>query len=267
MKKILISMTAILLACGAVTGCKDKPTGPQPVKGTIEQKIEGDSIPKAVPIALDVTTKTPGDERFECILDDKDNEVSVWVLTKCSDKKTSDGYGITVVKGGVETDFNIFYGKKPKAYYNKHSRNLWIVGNVSEDSVTKTEMPYLMRFDKDKKAHIIASIDPYDMQQELCKRITYNIDGQNITLYADSKPLTTVTDKMQDMGGFDDAPIWIGEKISYLMSRNLTLCFVPGINHVVGKVLNYDDMPIIAATVDVSYDGFTVTDFRLVKSN
>ena len=263
MKKNLISMLAILLAISTVTGCKGKGSGPQPVKGTLEQKLESDSFPKAVHTALMIIEKTPGDERFECILDEKGDNLSVWGLMKCNDSISCEGYGITVVKDGVETDFHkIRHGNQPKAYYDKPQ--LWFVGTPMEGTGVHTEQPYLMLFDKDKHAHIVATIDPYDMQQELCKRIAYSIEGKNITFYADGKPLTTVTSTTQDMGEFYDDPIWIGEQFNYLVGKKLTLCFTPGLSFVTGKVLIYDDMPTFAATVDLNQDGFKVSDIRLV---
>ena len=37
----------------------------------------------------------------------------------------------------------------------------------------------------------------------------------------------------------------------------------PGVNFVVGKILHYDDMPTISATVKLNDDGsFTLSDFK-----
>ena len=93
MKKILISLMAILLAFGAVSGCKNKVSGSQPVKGTLEKQLGTDSMPKAVSIVLKVAEKTTGDERFECIMEDKENGIGVWGLMKCNDTISSEGYG------------------------------------------------------------------------------------------------------------------------------------------------------------------------------
>lgn len=267
MKKNLFSVIAILLACATViTGCKDKTAGSQPVKGTIDQKLEADSFPKAVSDVLNATAKTPGNEMFECILDDKEKGLSVWGLMKCDKDVSSEGYGITIVREGVETDFaNIRHGNQPKAYFDKS--RLWFIGTVIEGTGVHTEQPYLMLFDAERHAHIAATIDPYDMQQELCKRITYSIEGKNITLYADGKSLTTVTNTTENMGEFYDEPIWIGEQFTYLLGKRLTLCFTPGISFVTGKVLIYDDMPTLAATVDLDHQGFKVSDIRLVGKN
>ena len=48
MKKNLISLLAILLAFTTVTGCKGKATGPQSVKGTLEEHFSADSIHKEI---------------------------------------------------------------------------------------------------------------------------------------------------------------------------------------------------------------------------
>ena len=107
------------------------------------------------------------------------------------------------------------------------------------------------------------SIDPYEMQQALCKALTYSIDGQEITFYADGKELAKATNKMEDMGGFMDDAIYIGEQIAYGIEGPLTVQVTPGINFVVGKVLQYDDMPTITATVTLGEDGnITLGDFK-----
>ena len=263
MKKDLIILIAILLAFGAVTGCKK--SGTRPVKGTLEQELGTTRPPKGVTATIKATEKTPGDERFESIMEDKEDGVSVWGLMKCSDSISSEGYGITVIKDGVETDFkNIRHGNQPKARYDKP--RLWFVGTAMEGTGVHVDQPYLMMFDKDKCAHVIATIDPYDLQQELCKRVSYSIENKDITFYADGKPITTVTSKTEDMGEFFDDPVWIGEQFKYLITgKKLTIIFTPGLCFVTGKVLIYDDMPDIAATVELNQDGFKVSDIRLVE--
>lgn len=266
MKKTLASLVAILLAFGAVTGCDKMNNGTRPVKGTIDQKLGEDRAPHAVSVLLKETEKTPGDERFESILDDKDNKLSVWGLMKCNDSISSEGYGITVVKDGVETDFtNIRHGNSPKALSDK--AKLWFVGTPMEGTGVHVEQPYLILFDKERYAHVVATLDPYDMQQELCKRVSYSIEGMDITFYADGNKLTTVTSTTEDMGEFYDDPVWIGEQISYLLGKKLTVIFTPGVSFVTGKVLIYDDMPTFAATVELNNEGFKLSNIRLVGEN
>jgi hypothetical protein len=65
------------------------------------------------------------------------------------------------------------------------------------------------------------------------------------------------------MGGFMDDAIYIGEQIAYGIEGPLTVHITPGVNFVVGKVLHYDDMPTISATVIRTDDGnFKLSDFK-----
>ena len=155
----------------------------------------------------------------------------------------------------------------PKAYFNEETGDLWLSGAVMEGTGTLVERPYLIQFDENNHAAIKASIEPYDMQQELCQRITYSIVGQDITLYADGKPLALVTNQTKDMGDFYDDPIWLGEQLEYHVGKMLTVCFVPGISFVTGKVLIYDDMPTITANVELTADCFNLSNFRVLQEN
>ena len=132
-----------------------------------------------------------------------------------------------------------------------------------EGTGVNVERPYLLRFDDNGYASIANSIDPYEMQQALCKVLTYSINGQEITFYGDGKELAKATNKMEDMGGFMDDAIYIGEQISYSIEGPITVHVTPGVNFVVGKVLHYDDMPTISATVTLKDDGgFSLSDFK-----
>lgn len=268
MKEIFNKLIVAGIVCALFAGCGQKTTEHRFVQGTIEGLLGDDSIPEAVAQVLKSVDNTPGDERFEAIMGDKDSDVSVWGLMKCNDQQSAQGYGITVIKGGVETDLLIRHGNQPKAYYDESSGKLWFSGAAIEGTGTLVERPYLITFDQQGKAVIEASIDPYEMQQALIERISYSIDGQEITLFANKKELTTATSTTKDMGGFLDDPIWIGEQITYMLGHQLTVCFVPGIDFVVGKVLIYDDMPTIAANVDLISNGnFRISDFRAIKED
>jgi len=61
----------------------------------------------------------------------------------------------------------------------------------------------------------------------------------------------------------DDDAIYIGEQLEYSIAGPLTVTVTPGVNFTVGKVLIYDDMPFITATVTLNDDGtFTLSDFK-----
>jgi hypothetical protein len=114
---------------------------------------------------------------------------------------------------------------------------------------------------------IVAMIDPYDIQQILCQHLAYTTNGEQVTLYADGKSLTTVTNTITDMGGFDDEAVWVGEQFSYEVSgEELWVRFVPGIKFVTGLVLHYEDMPTITARVTMGTNGTcSLSNFRLAQ--
>ena len=265
MKRILIGLIVIVMLCCATTGC-NKHVKAKPVKGTMEALVGPDSVPETVAATLQEAMQGPLDERFEVIMEDKKNNVSVWGLVKCSDTESSQGYGVIVVKDNHKTPLNIRHGNMPKAYYNKASGDLWFTGAVVEGTGVHVERPYLMKFDENGKAEVVASIDPYEMQQELLKRISYSIDGQEITIYANKKPLATVKNTVKDRGDFFDDPVWIGEQLTYHhVGKRRSVHFIPGLCFTVGKVLIYDDMPTIAANVELTPEGFSLKDFRIVR--
>ena len=134
-----------------------------------------------------------------------------------------------------------------------------------EGTGVNVERPYLLRFDDDGYAHIVNSIDPYEMQEALRKVLTYSIDGQEITFFADGQEIAKATNTMEDMGGFMDDAIYIGEQIAYSIEGPLTVHVTPGVNFVVGKVLHYDDMPTISATVTMTDSGLTLSDFKVER--
>ncbi len=109
-------------------------------------------------------------------------------------------------------------------------------------------------------------VNPYDVQQELVKRLSYTIDGENITLYDGEKLLATVTNTVKDMGGFDEEqPLWIGEQVSYdVRGEKPKVVFVPGVKFTTGLVLHYDDMPELTAPITIDENGmFTIHEITL----
>lgn len=267
MKKSLIYLASTLLVLGLIAGCKGKDSAMKPVKGVLEQPFGADSIPQSISDSFNKSEwKAISDDHFETILEDKENGVKVMGLMKCADEKSSEGYGVVVIKGDQATTLAIHHGNQPSAYYDASNGNLWFTGGVMEGTGTLVERPYLINFDENGKANIVASIDPYNMQQELCKRLSYSIDGQDITILVDGKPLYTVTNHVEDMGDFFDDAIWIGEQIKYFVDKDLSVYVIPGISFVTGKMLTYDDMRAITAKVNLNPDGtFTLSDFEVIE--
>ena len=255
-----LMVAAVVALCGMMTGCKGN--AQRHVNGTFESPIGKGTAPEAV---LDATKKMAvTDERLETVMEDKANGVAVYSLLNCSDEVSSEGYGMLIAKGDVPTAMpQIRHGRMPRARYDAATGDLWIVGSDIDGTGVNVERPYLLRFDADGHADIVREIDPYDIQQALCKVLTYSINGQEITFYAEGKELAKVTNTMEDMGGFMEDAIYVGEQIAYGIEGPLTVQVTPGVNFVVGKILHYDDMPTISATVTLNENGgITLSDFK-----
>ena len=252
---------AVIALCGMTTGCKGN--AQRPVNGTMEETVAPGDAPQAV---VDLMKHVNIDECYETLMEDKTTGVSVWSLMKCSGTISSEGYGMVVAKGDVKTALpQLRHGRMPRTRYDATTGELLIVGADTEGTGVNIERVYMLRFDENGYASITNSIDPYEMQEAWCKALTYTIDGQDITFYAEGKPLTTVTNHIEDMGGFMDDAIYIGEQISYSIEGPLTVHVTPGVNFVVGKVLHYDDMPTFSATVTMSESGPKLSDFTVDK--
>ena len=256
-----LMIAAVVTLCGAMmTGCKCN--AQRPVNGTMEEAVAVGEAPQAV---VDLMKHVNIDECYETLLEDKTTGVGVWSLLKCSDTISSEGYGMVVAKGDVKTALpQLRHGRMPRARYDAATGDLWILGSDMEGTGVNVERPYLLRFGDDGYASIVNSVDPYEMQEAIRKVLTYSIDGQDITFYNKGKKLVTVTNHIEDMGGFMDDAIYIGEQVSYSIEGPLTVHITPGVNFVVGKVLHYDDMPTISATVTMTDNGsFKLSDFKV----
>ena len=263
MKQIMqwLMVAAVFALCGMMTGCKDN--GQRPVNGTMEEAVALADAPQAV---QDLMKHVSIDECYETLMEDKASGVSVWSLLNCGDTVSSEGYGMVVGKGDVKTALpQMRHGRMPRARYDASMGDLLIVGSDTEGTGINIERVYMLRFDDNGYASIVNSIEPYEMQKAWCKALTYSIDGQDITFYAEGKPLTTVTNHMEDMGGFMDDAIYVGEQITYGIEGPITVQVTPGVNFVVGKVLHYDDMPTISATVTMTENGPKLSDFKVEK--
>ena len=255
-----LMVAAVVALCGAMTGCKGNDQ--RPVNGTFEGPIGKGVAPEIVMETVKKIAVT--DERLETVMQDKANGVAVYSLLNCSDEVSSEGYGMLIAKGDVPTALpQVRHGRMPRARYDAATGDLWIVGSDVEGTGVSVERLYKLRFDEGGHADVVCEIEPYEVQQAMCNVLTYSINGQEITFFAEGKELVRATNKMEDMGGFMDDAIYIGEQIAYGIEGPLTVQVTPGVNFVVGKVLHYDDMPTISATITVNGDGsFTLSDFK-----
>ena len=243
-------------------GLPDREEGIKNVCGTIEQATTP-SAPAAVREAM-----TPLDSRFERVLGSEGDTVGVWSMLRSGNDTSSEGYGVVVGRGTTMTPLpDIRHGNQPRACYDGVSGSLWLAGADTEGTGILQERLYLLRFSADGTASVAASLAPFDVQEALLPRLEYVARGNDITLYADGLPLTTVKSHVDDMGAFYDDAVWIGEQIAYDLSnpQEITLRLTPGISFVVGRVLIYDDMPTLVAGVKLTESGFAIGDIRLER--
>ena len=265
MRKPVCLLIAVMLICGAVSvSCKSKKKVEiKPVKGVLENPISSLKAPEIVEATIN---RHVLDSCYESILNDTVSNVSVWSLIRAIEEQSTEGFGIVVVNKGYATAFPDFrHGNNPSARYDSVSGDLWLTGGVMEGTGVLVERPSLLRFREKGNAYMAAAIDPYEMQQALCRELSYSVDGDNITLYNGDKELVTVTNTIKDMGGFYDDVVWIGEQLTYDISgENIYVHVIPGVNFVTGEVLHYDDMPTISARVTLNDGGgFTLSDVKI----
>ena len=143
------------------------------------------------------------------------------------------------------------------AMFDGNGNMLWLTTSAVWGTGVQVDWLYLIRFDDDGKAYIAKAIDPYDIQQQLCQRLRYSIDGEQLTLYDGSKEIARATNTVTDMGGFDsETPLWIGEQIRYDLSGDVPCLLVtPGVSFTTGLVLTYDDMPTLSCPLAIGEDG------------
>ena len=179
-----------------------------------------------------------------------------------SDETSTEGYGIVVKNGSISTIFPyIRHAREVQSKYNAKTGDLWLTSSAMEGTGVRVEWLHQIRFGENKIAYVKTQVNPYDVQQALLQRLGYTIEGETITLYDGANLLTTITNTVEDMGGFDDEhPLWIGEQLYYDLSGDAPkLIFVPGVKFTTGLVLTYDDMPEFSAPITIDENGsFTI---------
>ena len=253
MKKIVLLFTAVILAVVIFTACKGTVSEHPFVAGTLDGPLPADSAPAQVLKALEKAERL---HQYE-IMSDTANSISVEAIAE-ADMTSTEGYGIVVVKGATSTTFpNLRNARQPMANYDPETGILWLTSSAMEGTGIAVERLYQIRFDEEDKAYIAHTIEPYEIQQVLLKRLGYCIEGQQIMLYDGENAIATAVSTVTDMGGFDsEQPVWIGEQIQYNLSGTTPqLLVTPGIKYTTGLVLTYDDMPTLSASITISNDG------------
>ena len=253
--KLWMKVTMLALCCASMvfTACKDANEGYSLVAGTLDGPLVSSSAPASVHEAMKRAERYHNYE----IMSDSANAVCVEAIGEV-DSTPTEGYGIVVEKGTSSTTFhNLSNARQPKARYDTKTGTLWFANCAMWGTGVQVERLYQIHFDKGDKAHIANTIDPYDIQQQLCKRLGYRIKGEQITLYDGEREITQATNTVADMGGFDsEQPVWIGEQIQYDLSGDAPCLLVtPGVKFTTGLVLTYDDMPTLTAPITIGDDG------------
>ena len=234
------------------------------VAGTLESPLEPDTVPSRIMKALEQAERY---HQFE-IMSDTVHDISVEAIGE-ADTTSTEGFGIVVMKGAVSTKFlHLRNARNNTACYDAESGVLWLTSSAMWGTGVQVDWLYQLRFDSENKASITHTVNPYDLQQQLCRRLGYSIEGQQVTFYDGAREITNVTNTVTDMGGFDDElPVWIGEQITYDLSGTAPrLLVTPGINFTTGLVLTYDDMPTLSMPLTIAEDGaVTLGDIEAVK--
>ena len=245
---------SIALMVLVATACNNKKADILPVRGTLDGPVTEERAPQKVQLAM----KLPYADRYENILEDKGNGVSVWSLVWCNPDISSEGYGIHIVKNGITTFFpDIYHGKNPRAEYDARTDQLWLFCGVMEGTGIHVERSYIFRFDDKGTSIIDLRIDPFTVQKALCNRLSVSIKDKEISILDNGETVCTATNSITDMGQLDeDNPVWIGEQLSYYsQDGELFVRFVPGLRFAKGTTLFYDDMPELSASVSLSANG------------
>ena len=266
MKKSISAHLVVLFAlCSLTVACVEKKASlPKNVLGTLEGPLTEDPIPDNVKQAFEDASKFHQHE----ILNDAVNGVSVWSIDEI-DNTSSEGYGIVVMKGSESTTFPHFRNvRQPRAKYMALTGDLWLVTSAMEGSGVQVERLRRLRFDDNGHAYVAAETDPYTVQQAFCKQLSYVAAGDSILLFAGDNHLATVHNTVSDMGGFDDDAVWVGEQITYNLSRRQPEVLVtPGVKFQTGLVLHYDDMPTLAATITENGSDVALSDIVYAEND
>lgn len=245
MRKILVIAAAVIFLGGLsvlMNSCQTKQSGVRLVAGTLDAPLPADTAPQHVQEAYGKALKV---HPFD-ILSDEANSISVCGIGEV-DTTSTEGYGIMVTKGATSTTFlNIRNTRQPMACYDAQTGNLWLTSSAMEGSGVRVEWLYQIRFHDNDSAYVAAVVNPYDVQQALCQRLGYTLDGDSVTLCSltpdGATPLATL--------------LFIGEQLFYDLAGNqVQLQVVPGVKFADSPVLIYDDMPTLSLPVTLSGEG------------
>ena len=264
-KKSLCFLFICTVAGLLCMGCSQQ-TAVKPLSGTIDAPLPADSMPPHILQAAQSASK------FHCydLMSDEAEAIAVTCIGEV-DQTPTEGYGIVVTRGATTTNFlHLRNSRAPQAKFDAATGILWLSTSAIEGTGVCVEKLHQIRFDQTGKAYISFTVNPYDVQQALLRRLGYTIEGNQIALYDGKKLLHTATNTVTDMGSFDqEQPLWIGEQIRYDLSGTTPkVVFTPGVKYTTGLVLTYDDMPDFAAPISIAEDStITIHDIKVAPTH
>ena len=189
--KLWMKVTMLALCCASMvfTACKDANEGYSLVAGTLDGPLVSSSAPPSVHEAMKRAERYHNYE----IMSDSANAVCVEAIAEVGDIST-EGYGIVVVKGDISTTFpDICNARNPMARYDEQSNTLWLTSSAVWGTGIQVDWLYQIGFGDNGIAYIVHTVDPYDIQQQLCQRLGYRIKGEQITLYDGEREIAQAT--------------------------------------------------------------------------
>ena len=195
-KNYFVTLISFLAICLMMAGCKSSGVNTVPMVGILDMPLQEDSIPANVKNAMDNAIKFHSHE----IMSDTIANIAVFAIDEI-DQTPSEGYGIMVTKGAETTNFlNIRNTRQPQAKYDAKTGDLWLTSSAMEGTGVHVEWLYQIRFQENGKAYIKIVVNPYNMQQELLKRMGYTIDGERVTLDDQDYVYKTCSTNNSDQG-------------------------------------------------------------------
>ena len=166
-KNIFTAFIPFLAICIIMAGCTVTSVTTMPMAGVLDQPMQPDSVPANVKKAMDNAVKFHSQE----IMSDSTTGIAVFSIGEI-DQTPSEGFGITVTKGAVTTNFlNIHNSREPQARYNAKTGDLWLTAVAMSGTGVRVEWLYQIRFQDDGKAYIKTEVNPYDVQKKLLRRM------------------------------------------------------------------------------------------------
>lgn len=257
------TLLGVVMGLLVMAGCSSRGQGMTAVDARVAGTLEGPLGPDSA--SAHVLEAIERAERLHCyeIMSDTAHALCVKAIGAVDTlaPTVTEGYGIVVEKGAASTTFpNLRNSRCPRARYVERDSALWLSCSAMEGTGVTVERLYLIRFDANGKAFVAHTIDPFDVQQQLCERLGYRIEGDSVVLSDNGRDIACTAITTTDMGAPDsEQPLWVGEQMWYDLSGDTPrLMVTPGVKFTTGLVLVYDDMPTLAAPVALDEHGVLI---------